>query len=253
MPHARLSTYPFFGVLFGALAAVLAGCASDAPPPPGQGPGARNLPNLFISPAGKPYRAPRDAPYPSARWFAAADANHDGRLTQEEFRADAAAFFKELDVNHDGVIDGFEVQRYEREVAPEINPQIEGLHFGEGMDLSLGEPGDHEGRRPRIGKGAHLSDKSEASDRRPEGAGLFGLLDEPEPVAATDTKFDSRITLEEFLAAADRRFTALDRKGLGYLTLETLPKTPVQVALERQAARRAKEEARRRTAPSANP
>jgi hypothetical protein len=249
MRLARLSTLAISGVL----AALLAGCAgNDAPPAPGHGPGARNLPNLFISPAGKPYRAPRDAAYPSAQWFAAADADHDGRLTREELRADAAAFFRDLDVNHDGVVDGFEVQRYEREVAPEINPQIEGLHFGEGMDLSLGEPGDHEGR-PRIGKGARLSDKSEAGDRRPEGAGLFGLLDEPEPVAATDAKFDSRITLEEFLAAADRRFTALDRKGLGYLMLQTLPKTPVQVALERQAAQRAKDAARGGTAPGERP
>ena len=89
-----------------------------------------------------------------------------------------------------------------------------------------------------------MSDKSEAGDRRPEGAGLFGLLDEPEPVAATDAKFDSHITLDEFLVAADRRFTALDRKGLGYLTLQTLPKTPVQAALEKEAARRAREAGR---------
>ena len=234
------------------LAALLAGCAaSGGPPPPGQGPGSRNLPNLFISPSGKPYRAPRGAPYPSATWFAEADADHDGKLTREEFRTAAAAFFQELDTDHNGVVDGFEVQRYERVVAPEINPQIEGLHFGEGMDLSLGE--GRESRSARLGQGAKMSGRSEAADRRPEGAGLFGLLDEPEPVAATDAKFDSHITLDEFLAAADRRFTALDRKGLGYLTLETLPKTPVQVALEKEAARRAKDAARHDAPPGNGP
>ncbi len=220
------------------LAAIgLAGCAAaDGPPRPGQEAGARKLPNLFISPAGQPFRAPHGAPYPVAVWFAGADADHDGRLTRAEFRADAAAFFRTLDVNHDGVVDGFEVQRYEREVAPEINPEIVGLRFGEGMDLSLGE---HNGSSaPRFGKGASLSDNNQAGDRRPEGAGLFGLLDEPEPVAAADTNFDSHITLDEFLAAADRRFDKLDTKGVGYLTLSSLPKTPVQVALERVAARR---------------
>jgi hypothetical protein len=100
-------------------------------------------------------------------------------------------------------------------------------------------------RRPEIGKGATLSDRTEAGDRRPEGAGLFGLLNEPEPVAAADVNFDSHITLQEFLAAADRRFDALDRKGLGYLTLDALPKTPAQAALARMAAQRAKDAGRR--------
>jgi hypothetical protein len=226
---------PRMVVLFAAVG--LASCATaDGPPRPGQEAGARNLPNLFISPAGQPFRAPRGAPYPVAVWFAGADANHDGRLTRAEFRADAAAFFHTLDVNHDGIVDGFEVQRYEREVAPEINPEIEGLRFGEGMDLSLGDHGTSSA--PQFGKGAALSDNNQAGDRRPEGAGLFGLLDEPEPVAAADANFDSHITLDEFLAAADRRFNKLDKKGVGYLTLLGLPKTPVQVALERVAARR---------------
>ena len=35
-------------------------------------------------------------------------------------------------------------------------------------------------------------------------------------------------TSPEFLAAADRRFDKLDTKQLGYLTLDTLPKTPAE-------------------------
>jgi hypothetical protein len=196
------------------------------------------VPNLFISPAGKPFRADLKAPYPVATWFAEADLDHDGHLTREEFRADAAAFFKTLDTDHNGVIDGFEVQHYEQAIAPEINPQIEGLRFGEGMDLALG----HEGQSaPIIGRSPTASGRERAGDRRPEGAGVFGLLNEPEPVAATDTNFDGHITQEEFLAAADRRFDVLDKKKLGYLTLDALPKTPAQAVIERLQARRAKE------------
>jgi hypothetical protein len=205
--------------------------------------GDRAVPNLFISPAGRPYRAEHGLPYPVAEWFAAADADHDGHLTRAEFRADAAAFFKELDANHDGLIDGFEVQRYEKEVAPEINPEVDGLRFGEGMDLALGtDQGGAHG--PKIGRGPRFSSQETAGDRRPEGAGLFGLLNEPEPVAASDARFDGHITLQEFLDAADRRFTALDKKNLGYLTLDALPKTPVQVLIERKSARQ-----QRRTPP----
>jgi hypothetical protein len=196
----------------------------------------RRLPNVFISPAGEPFRAEDGHPYPVAIWFQAADANHDGKLSLAEFQSDALAFFRQLDVNHDGVVDGFEVQRYERDVAPEINPPVEGLRFGEGMDLGLGVPGSSRDRR--LDQGQASSRQPQAGDRRPEGAGLYGLLNEPEPVASTDLRFDSHITAEEFTDAAARRFAKLDVHGLGYLTLATLPKTPVQTALEKQARRR---------------
>jgi len=228
-----------------ASALAAAACASNGPQHGFGGPSGggdrltRRAPNLFISPAGKPFRAGPEEPYPSALWFAQADKDHDGRLTRAEFEADAEAFFRELDQNHDGVIDGFEVEHYEQVVAPEINPQVEGLRFGEGMDLSLGSGSEE--RAPRIGQGPRSGGRELAGDRRPEGAGVYGLLNEPEPVAAADTQFNSRITPEEFRAAADRRFAVLDSKGLGYLTLETLPKTPVQRLLERQKARRARE------------
>lgn len=208
--------------------------------------GRRVNPNVFISPAGKPYRAGRDEPYAVGLWFAAADADHDGKLTPEEFRKDAEAFFHELDTNHDGIVDGFEVQAYEQKVAPEILPSVEGLAAGEGMDLSLGH--GRGGRRqgedgPEIGgsRAARPNGEAPASDRRPQGAGVYGLLNEPEPVAATDTQFDARITVKEFLAAADRRFAALDAKHQGYLVLSELPTTPAQDFMERMRKREAKE------------
>ena len=34
----------------------------------------RPLPNVFISPAGEPFRAPAGAPYPVAAWFVRANA-----------------------------------------------------------------------------------------------------------------------------------------------------------------------------------
>jgi hypothetical protein len=206
----------------------------------------QGLLNLFISPAGKPYRGQPGQPYPVAAWFAAADTDHDGKITPEEFRKDAEAFFHELDTNHDGVIDGFEVQDYEQKVAPEILPNIEGLGAGEGMDLTLGHRGDRQNGPEIGGNRANRGGRVVASDRRPQGAGVFGLLNEPQPVAATDTSFDGKITVAEFKAAADRRFAILDTKHLGYLTLADLPKTPAQEAAEREAARRAKAKAQSR-------
>jgi hypothetical protein len=218
----------------------------DRGPVPG-GPSGQNLhyPNLFISPAGKPYRARFDEPYPVVVWFNQADSNHDGRLTRDEFRADAQAFFQTLDLNHDGIIDGSEVENYEQNIAPEILPQVGRLRGDEGMDprLDLGDP--HNTDRPKSetrGRGVAQNRPGRPQRGEPDqGAGLFSLLNQPEPVSAADTDFNGRITLAEFLAAADRRFDHIDKSQLGYLTLAGLPKTPVQSAIEKERARRSRD------------
>ncbi|WP_158915059.1 hypothetical protein [Caulobacter sp. S45] len=229
-----------FSVLASILAlGALSACASDGAGHGGGGRGPQGpLPNVFISPEGKPFHAPNGAPYPVGAWFAEADANHDGRLTREEFRQDAAAFFKTLDLNHDGVLDGDEVGRYEESVAPEILPNLGRLKADEGADTSLPLGTDQRNqdtdRSSRKGYRAPRQ-PGPASGTGIQGAGLFSLLNEPEPVAAADTEFNGRITLKQFVDTADRRFDLLDPKEVGYLTLAKLPKTPVQKEIERRA------------------
>jgi hypothetical protein len=175
---------------------------------------------LFLSPAGKPFHADPGQPYPVGAWFAEADANHDGKLTKDEFRADFAAFFKQLDENQDGVIDGVELQRYEQVIAPEVLPrlaQVQGGYPGE-----RGERGARQLAEPPRARGGAAYD----------GAPAYSLLNVSEPVANADQDFDGKISLEEFLRAADRRFDQLDKAKNGYLTLDTLPQTPEQVAVE---------------------
>ena len=236
-------------LIAGALIPLLAACASDGPPEPGrrEDPAAvaRRLPNVFISPAGKPFRAPPGQPYPVAAWFAEADADHEGRPTREELRADTLAFFHRLDTNHDGVIDGFEVADYEQ-ATPEILPHIGRLHAGEGLDQSLDFGDDRNTSRPRGERrpsGLAPARPSRSDNTEPtQGAALFSLINEPEPVAAADTQFDGRITASAFAAAADRRFDLLETNQKGYLTLAELPKTPVQAAIEKALKARRKAE-----------
>ena len=177
-------------------------------------------PTLFLSPAGKPFHGAAGAPYPVAVWFAEADANHDGKLTQEEFRADFAAFFKQLDVNNDGEIDGLELARYEQVVAPEVLPRL--------AQVQGGFPGE----RP----GADQRRLAEAPRQRGggfyDGAPEFSLLNVSEPVSSADLNFDGKVSLQEYMTAADRRFDQLDKEHNGYLTLDTLPQTPEQIGVE---------------------
>ena len=179
--------------------------AKPAPPPEAP------LTQLFISPMGEPFRATDAEPYPSAAWFAGADTNHDGVISRTEFRADALRFFKVLDVTGDGRIADNEIARYEYQIAPEIVASTRDT-----SDLSLKKPDDDDDskvRRPGLQR---------------QGAAFYTFLNDAEPVRSADTDFNMKVTLDEWMAAADRRFKALDPDDTGGLKLADLPRPPTQ-------------------------
>ena len=220
----------------------LAACASDDQPSrreggESRGPPAR--PSLFISPSGEPFRSRPGEPYPVVAWFNQADADHDGKLTRDEFVADAARFFQTLDANHDGVIDGEEVKAYETKVVPEITEErAQQLPRGPGGGSNSGDQsgGGRRGRRRGGGGGQGGPGQGGSSGGGPAGGGMpqaegaapYGLLGEREPVADADLDLNSRITLKNFKTKAVQRFATLDVDGKGYLLLQELPKTPSQ-------------------------
>ncbi len=215
--------------------------SKDGPPAPTpaeaaveEGPHGRQ--QLFISPAGEPFRVDFGQPYPVEAWFKRADANGDGSLSLAEFKADAARFFKVLDANHDGVIDGFENDDYENKMVPEILPRVGGLTARDVMtrkELLEGKAGRGGGARRGGGGGGFMG-----GGRR--GAGQFGLLDEPQPVRGADKDLNYRITPEEWDLAAAHRFATLDKNHDGKLEFSELPPTPLQLMIAEREKREAK-------------
>lgn len=218
------------------------------PPPPLGRTGAPPRLQVFIAPSGEPFRAPPGQPYPTAQWFAQADTDHDGKLDRPEFRADFERFFDQLDIDHDDVIDSNEISRYEREVAPEASsgpggfgpfgsnkPRNAGAGAGAGIGIAKAESGSEgagEGQQgpPRGGPPpGGLPPGGPPPGFQPiQGAGMFGIINIPQPIAAMDANLDGRVTRSENLAAANRRFDLLDSDSRGYLVLRELPRTPAQ-------------------------
>ncbi|HEY5409189.1 MAG TPA: hypothetical protein VIJ94_00555 [Caulobacteraceae bacterium] len=222
-----------------AACALLAACASSSP---GDEPPVRGRINVFISPMGEPFRGGDTNPYPVGKWFDRVDADHDGALSWDEFKADAVVFFKRLDTNGDGVLGGAEVSAYEQNVAPEILPRVSRLSAKDIPQLPSDDP---ERNRAREAENEAASGQ-ETRPRAPllAGAAVFGVTPEPEPVASSDTDFDGKVTLAEWLQSARRRFDMLDINHDGRIARAELPKTPAEKMAEK-FERRDRDKARR--------
>ncbi len=179
---------------------------------------------IFVAPSGRVYTAPKDQPYPSAAWFTAIDTNADGAVSSVEFAADFAAYFETLDGDRDGVLSIDEVKEY-------ANGPLRGIVSGGGAQTRFDRPvarvGDDSGTDTAQEQlRAKLAQQALSSDLL-GGAGRYGIIALPQPVASMDMDFDGRISRAEMRAAASRRYKLLTPDGKP-LTRATLPRTPAQ-------------------------
>lgn len=178
---------------------------------------------LFVSPAGEPFRATGTFDYPVEIWFSNADADGDGELSTDELWYDAKRFFALLDIDHDGALDAKEVWRYETDLLPEISPDAPAPFARNSAEV----------RPPAFSAEQAADEPAKAKSGHhalPErtGASLFSLIDIPHPLRLADVNLDGRTTSTELAASAVRQIGYLDRNLDHKLTRAELPETPSQ-------------------------
>jgi hypothetical protein len=161
------------------------------------------------------------------RWFAAADRDGNQALSLAEVAGDSERFFAFLDVDGNGEIGPVEINRYEREVAPEI--QIGGWVGRRGLGKRGGDWRRRNPDRPEQGgrgpsgrrmSGGSFSEYGDTTGL--QGAGRFSLINIPEPVIDADSDLNRGVSRDEFATSAGRRFLLLDTGRDGRLTLDEL-------------------------------
>ncbi|MDP3802689.1 hypothetical protein [Brevundimonas sp.] len=223
---------------------VLAGCAGPrmgpGGPPGGPGGGRPAAPALFVSPFGELFVGAPGNPWPTADWFIGADEDLDGVLVFDEFAADGRRWFDHLDADRDGRLGQAELWTYEAALR-QYGGGPGGGPGGGSSGPGGGPGGGPAGLAPQTGPGGGPPGGSRAGPdgggpprsrpRRQQSYGLVaeaGFFNLPQPVKAADVNVDQRVTAEEWAAATQRWFLALDTDRDGRLTMAGLPETPLQ-------------------------
>lgn len=168
---------------------------------------------------GEAFRSAAGQDYPVALWFQQADGDKDGRLTLAEFIADGDRYFRTLDRNANGQLEADEIDAYEADVLAPLTPRP-GLRASETATAAPTRP-------IQMPPSAGLR-KMRRDPERARGAGLYGIINIRHPVKAADQDMNARVTADEWRRILVSRFALLDKAGLGYLVLDTLPPTPWQ-------------------------
>lgn len=174
--------------------------------------------SVYMSLMGEPFRTNDAGEAPFDQWLKLADQDGDGTISRLEFRGDAETFFAALDANQDKVIDADEMAQYERD-APGRTRAAGGLMAAP----SSNRPTPKSSAPVEKGQVALVTSNAPSATRiHPGLAPSINGANVPQPVAMADLNLDRRVTLDEFLKTAGKRFTNYDVDQDGRLTRKEL-------------------------------
>lgn len=173
---------------------------------------------VYMSLMGEPFRTNEAGEDPFDQWFKLADQDGDATVSRLEFRGDAEAFFAALDTNEDKVIDADEMRDYEH-----LAPGRTRAAGGGAAEASSARPKPKSSAPVEKGQVALVTSgnvpsatRIHVADRRINASAV------PQPVAMADLNLDRRVTLDEFVKTAGKRFTNHDVDQDGRLTRKEL-------------------------------
>lgn len=174
--------------------------------------------DVYMSLMGEPFRTNAAGEHPFDQWIKLADGDGDGSISRLEFRSDAETFFQALDTTGDKVIDADEMALYERD-APGRTRAAGGVTAA----VSSSRPTPKSSAPVEQGQVALVTSNAPSATRiHPGQAPAVNFANVPQPVAMADLNLDRRVTIEEFLKTANRRFTNYDVDQDGRLTRKEL-------------------------------
>jgi len=174
--------------------------------------------DLYLSLMGEPFRTGESGEHPFDQWFKLADQDRNGSISRLEFRGDAETFFATLDGNGDKVIDADEMAEYER-----MAPGRTRAAGGGAPEVSSARPTPKSSAPVDEGQVAIVSSGKVPSATRIHVAdNRIDFSTVPQPVAMADLNLDRRVTLEEFVKTAGKRYTNYDVDQDGRLTPKEL-------------------------------
>lgn len=173
---------------------------------------------VYMSLMGEPFWTNDAGEAPFDQWWKLADEDGDGAISRREFRTDAEAFFASLDTTHDKIIDADEMAVYEQSA-----PGRTRAAGGGAEQASSSRPKPKSSAPVEEGQVAIVSSGNVPSATRIHpGGGAIDFSSVPQPVAMADRNIDRRVTLDEFLDTADRRFANYDVDQDGRLSRKEL-------------------------------
>jgi hypothetical protein len=173
---------------------------------------------VYMSLMGEPFWTNDAGEAPFDQWWKLADEDGDGAISRREFRTDAEAFFASLDTTHDKIIDADEMAVYEQSA-----PGRTRAAGGGAEQASSSRPKPKSSAPVEEGQVAIVSSGNVPSATRIHpGGGAIDFSSVPQPVAMADRNIDRRVTLDEFIDTADRRFANYDVDQDGRLSRKEL-------------------------------
>ena len=134
-----------------------------------------------------------------SKWFDRVDTTHAGTISSNEFLTDTRLQFQRMDIDHNGYLVSEEIERFRQPYRQQTAAE---------QPVQKPKNDASQGKRSHGGRNGGNHEEEDAGDNTAD------------PVMSADANLDFKVTLDEFMAYAQKQFFALDSNHIGTITKE---------------------------------